>query len=437
MKDLSISDKKVCLITLGCPKNDADSEVLWGLLRSHGMQLTKSAESADVIFINTCGFIEDAKQESINAILSAVALKMEQPEKKLYVWGCLSKRYKKDLIKEIPQVDMYFGVEPYQEIERSLFHSRTMLQDARIRPQRLSTPAHTAYLKISDGCSHTCTFCAIPLIKGKIKSRPADKLFNEAQMLASQGVRELILIGQDTTAYGYDLGSGINLSGLIRKIAQIDGIEWIRIMYAHPANITTDLIETIAEEEKVCKYLDLPLQHISDSMLKRMGRDMTGDQIRRLIERLRSNIPDIVLRTAFITGFPGETEEDFNELLDFVNKTKFERLGCFVFSPEQGTAAYKMEPKISKETAVSRHRIIMESQMYISEEINPSLESTVQNVIVDGFDEHEKVYFGRTQGDCPEIDQTVWIQTDKDIQAGDIIQVVVDEGLAYDLIATY
>ncbi|MCD6115571.1 30S ribosomal protein S12 methylthiotransferase RimO [bacterium] len=426
--------KKVCLITMGCPKNDVDSELLWGVLKPHNVELVDSAEDADMIFINTCGFIKDAKQESVNTILSAAALKLEMPGKELYVWGCLSERYKEELQKDIPEVDRYFGVESFYEIEKYLFGTETASTKKRIRPKRLATPNHTAYLKISDGCSHKCTFCAIPLIKGGAKSLSFEKVIEEAEMLASQGVKEIILVGQDTTAYGEDIDSSYNLSSIIRGIADISSVEWIRIMYAHPAKITSELIDTIAEEEKVCKYLDLPLQHISSSVLKRMGRNMTREQTESVVRRLRSAIPEIVLRTAFIVGFPGETEEEFNELLDFVGEEKFERLGCFIFSPEEGTPAYLMSGRVDKNVAEERYRMIMNRQAQISEEINRSLESTVQKVIVDGFDKQENMFYGRTCGDCPEIDQTVWI--DSSVETGDIVSVIIEEGFTYDLRAT-
>jgi len=431
---LNSTRKKVCLITMGCPKNDVDSELMWGVLKQHNVELVDSAEEADIILINTCGFIKDAKQESVNMILSAAALKMEIPEKELYVWGCLSQRYKEELEREIPEVDGYFGVESFHEIERHLFGRDPFSLEKRIRPKRLATPDHTAYLKISDGCSHKCTFCAIPLIKGPAKSLPFDTIVEEAEMLASQGVKEIILVGQDTTAYGEDLNSPYNLSSIIHRIARIDSIEWIRIMYAHPAKITSELIDTIAEEEKVCKYLDLPLQHISTSVLKRMGRNMTREQTEEVVQRLRSAIPDIVLRTAFIVGFPGETEEEFNELLDFVGEAKFERLGCFIFSPEEDTSAYFMRDPVDYRIAEERYRMIMKRQMQISEEINHSLESTVQKVIVDGFDKQENMFYGRTYGDCPEIDQTVWINSPVDV--GRIVPVLIEEGFSYDLRAT-
>jgi len=425
--------KTVCLISLGCPKNDVDSEYLWGVLQARGMRLVDSAEQADVVCINTCGFIEDAKQESINAILQAVELKKNSPAKKVYVWGCLSQRYKTQLEKEIPQVDGYFGVEAFSQMEQALCNSSGTKPG---RPERIYTPPHVAYLKIADGCSHRCTFCAIPLIKGPMRSVPLEQAVGEAEQLAGQGVKELILVGQDTTAYGEDLGRRENLAALIRALVPVPGIEWIRIMYTHPARVTEELADIIAAEPKVCNYLDIPLQHIATSVLKGMGRGMDSRQTRDVIAMLRNRVPGIVLRTAFITGFPGETEEDFRELVSFVESMRFERMGCFVYSPEEDTPAFTMPGQVEKSVAGQRARELMEMQMEISGEINSSLEGRTLEVIIDGFDKEQNMFFGRTRGDCPEIDQTVWINYDPAVKRGDILNAVIQEGYAYDLFAS-
>ncbi|HDQ44717.1 MAG TPA: 30S ribosomal protein S12 methylthiotransferase RimO [bacterium] len=419
-------EKKVTLITLGCPKNQADSEVLAGQLRDDGFILVSDAGDADVILINTCGFIEDAKAESIETILQAVRYKENDPSREVYVWGCLSERYRGEIEKEIPEADGYFGVEPFLEIRKRLTGRERPCDPARRIPP---DPTHTAYLKISDGCDHRCTFCAIPLFKGAYKSRPLPGLLEEARALAAQGVKELVLVAQDTTAYGRDLGDGTDLVRLIRGLVPIAGIAWIRILYAHPAHVTDELIRVMAEEEKVCKYLDLPLQHISDLLLGRMGRGMTRAATEALIRKLRDGIPDLTLRTAFIVGFPGETDRHFEELLHFTETARFERLGAFVYSPEEGTQAFGY-PAPSREDAEARYNALMEIQQSVSEEINEGCVGRILSVLIDGK-ENDTLFYGRTQGDAPEIDQTVWIENES--RPGDIVSVRIHTASAYDL----
>lgn len=423
---------KIALVTLGCPKNEVDSEVLAGELSRGGMELIGDTEQADIILINTCGFIEDAKKESIDAILQALELKKNGRNRKVYVLGCLSERYSGEIEKEIPEVDGYFGVEPHEEICRLLIGSSYRSSNEAFKHRVLSTPPHTAYLKIADGCDHLCTFCTIPSIKGEYRSRSVLYLGEEARTLAKRGVKELILVAQDTTAYGSDLNDGTTLVDLLKELVSIEGIQWIRIMYGHPAHITDELVDLIAMEEKICRYLDLPLQHISDGMLQAMGRGTMRKFIENLIVALRSRIPDLVLRTTFIVGFPGETDGMFNDLVDFVQETCFERLGCFIYSPEEGTKAFQFRPTIPRKVAEERFRILLEVQQNISRRINRSLESKTLPVLVDGIDKDQKLFFGRSQGDGLDIDQMVWIRGEA--PTGEIVPVRIEGSSAYDLV---
>jgi len=441
--------QKIALITLGCPKNQVDSEVLAGELSRGGAELVLNPQNADTIVINTCGFVADAKRESIDAILDAVRLKKtgrspravrgsRGPKNppggrgpKVVVWGCLAERYKAEIQKELPEVDAFFGVEPFEDIGRYILGGGYRWSDKAFCGRTLSTLPHTAYLKIADGCDHLCTFCAIPLFKGKTRSRSIPGLVREAESLADGGVKELILVAQDTTAYGRDLKDGSDLVRLLEKLVRIRGIEWIRILYGHPAHVDDALMDVVAGEPKVLKTLDLPLQHIADPMLKAMGRGMSRSSTERLIGRLRSKIPGLVLRTAFIVGFPGETEAMFEELLEFVRRTRFERLGAFEFSPEEGTRAFRLKGAIRKPTVRRRYRSLMEVQTVISEQTNRALESKILPVIVDGWDPKQKLSYGRTQGDGPEIDHTVWIRGKA--RPGGIVSVRIEGSSAYDL----
>lgn len=422
--------KKVAMVTLGCPKNEVDTGVMAGELMRGGLEIVASEEDADVILINTCGFIEDAKKESIDSILRAAELKKDDPDRKVYVWGCLSERYNDTIGQEIPEVDGFFGVEPFQAVGEALlgrsYRRRSDAHAGRI----LSTPPHTAYVKIADGCDHRCTFCAIPLIKGKQRSRPVEDIVEEAMALTDRGVRELHLIAQDTTAYGKDL-EGADLAGLLKAVSGVEGIEWIRVMYAHPSHVTDALIETMAGLPNVCAYLDLPLQHISDPLLKSMGRGMNRVSTENLLNRLRDRIPGLVLRTAFIVGFPGETEAMFEELLAFVEEMRFDRLGAFIFSAEEGTEAFGMTPAVPPDTARERFDALMRLQQRISEEINASQIGTAVRVLVDGHGDEQDLFYGRTEGDALEIDQTVWIRGEPKI--GTFVDVNVEDASAYDL----
>jgi ribosomal protein S12 methylthiotransferase len=421
--------KRVALVTLGCPKNQVDSEVAAGLLHSGGWTVVPSADEADAVFVNTCAFIGDAKKESIQTVLDLLERKKQNPQIRVYVWGCLAERYRDEIAKLIPEVDGFFGVEPFEALAKRFCHGKTwdmFTRDSRV----LSTPPHTAYLKISDGCDHRCTFCAIPLFKGNYRSFDPGILEREAKALVSRGVRELTLIAQDTTAYGRDIGE--SLASLLDRLVGIPDLRWIRILYGHPAHVTDDLIERIAAEEKICKYLDLPLQHADDAMLAAMGRPTRREDIERLIGKLRNKIPNLTLRTTFIVGFPGETETMFEALLDFVRGVRFERMGAFAFSPEEDTAAFSIKPRVLKRDSKRRLNALMRLQAGISTDMNRSLESTVLPVMADGFDENAGCSKGRTQGDAYEIDQTVWIRGR--VRPGEIIPVRIEGSSAYDLV---
>ncbi len=424
--------KKAALVTLGCPKNQVDSEVLAGELVRGGLTLVGRLEDADLIFINTCAFIDEAKQESVDAILQAVELKKNGKGPKVYAWGCLPQRYREDLKAEIPELDGLFGVEPYEEMGWFLFNGSYRWSSEAFNRRILSTPPHTAYLKIADGCDHRCTFCAIPGIKGRYRSRSVNSLVEEAAALADKGVKELILIAQDTTAYGSDLEDGSRLITLLERLVSVEGIRWIRLLYSHPAHLTDEIIEFMAGEAKVCCYIDLPLQHVSDEMLRRMGRSMGSTTIKKLIHRLRTKIPGLVLRTTFIVGFPGETDAMFEELVDFVRETRFQRLGAFKFSTQEGTEAHRLRPRVPKRVAKERYRMLMEVQQDVARELNRTLESEEIPVIVDGYDADQGLSFGRSEGDAPDIDQTVWIKGN--VRAGDIVRVRVEASSAYDLV---
>jgi len=427
---MSQKNDKIALINLGCPKNDVDSEILAGHLKSQGAQIISNPEEADTIFINTCGFIKEAKEESIQTILQALQLKGKNGYPKIYVWGCLSQRYRGEIEKELPEVDGFFGVEPFELMGRSLY-GRTILWKEGWKNRQLSTPSHVAYVKIADGCSHQCTFCAIPLIKGKTRSRSAQSIIEEVILLVERGVKEIILVAQDTTAYGRDLEGDTNLYFLLQQLLTIPNLKWIRLLYAHPLHLSDDVINLMASEEKICSYIDLPLQHISNTVLKKMGRGTSKGMIEALIHKLREQVPDLILRTTFIVGFPGETDGDFEEMLDFVQKMRFERMGAFVYSHEEGTKAFSYPNLISKEVKRDRYNHLMEIQNQISEEINASLISKTLPVMIDGFDENQNCYYGRTQGDSLEIDQLVWVQGE--ISIGEIVPVLIRESTIYDL----
>jgi ribosomal protein S12 methylthiotransferase len=401
------SPRKINVVTLGCSKNIVDSEYLMRQLEVDGWQVLHDSNdpSAEVVVINTCGFIADAKEESIDTILDFIEAKRKGLISKVFVMGCLSQRYKAELEKEIPEVDGYFGVSQLGEMLKSL---DTPFSNANKNTRLLSTPKHYAYLKISEGCSWGCSFCAIPLIRGKHISKPIPELIEQAQWLANKGVKELIIIGQDTTYYGKDIYGMRKLPELLTKISEVNGIEWIRIHYTYPTGFPLDLLSLLQGNSKVCKYLDIPFQHISDRMLKTMRRGISKRQTLELIEKIRKNVPDIALRTTLLVGHPGETETDFEELIDFVKTVRFERLGVFAYSNEEGTNSAKLTDNTSESIKQQRVEQIMSIQQEISLQNNYNRIGKTYKVIIDRVEGSQLI--GRTEFDSPEVDQEVIIQ---------------------------
>lgn len=424
--------KKINVITLGCSKNTVDSEHLMARLAAAGYSVVWDSDRTDArtVVINTCGFIGDAKQESIEMILRAAAAKQAGKIDRLFVIGCLSERYADELRHEIPEVDDYFGARTWDGIIRALGAS----QDPALETERLlSTPHHYAYLKISEGCNWMCGYCAIPLIRGRHVSVPMETLEEEARKLAAAGVRELIVIAQDTTYYGIDLYGERRLAELLRRLCRIDGIEWIRLHYAYPAAFPDDVIEVMASEPKICKYLDIPFQHISDAQLAAMHRRHTKAEALALIARLRAAIPDLALRTTLLVGYPGETEADFAELMEFVRDVRFERLGVFAYSEEEGTfSARELHDDVPDEVKQQRVERIMELQHTISLENNLRRVGRIERVIIDS--RQGDFYVGRTQYDSPEVDQEILIPTaERRLLRGHFYEVRIDRGADYDL----
>lgn len=423
--------EKISVITLGCSKNVVDSEVLMRQLQDNRFDVRTDDGPAEVAVINTCGFIEAAKQESIDTILQAVDLKKQGKLKKVIVMGCLSERYAAELRKEIPGVDEFIGANKMDEVVRSLGgeYKYELLGE-----RMLTTPRHVAYLKISEGCDRPCSFCSIPLMRGKHVSKPKERILLEARRLAALGVKELILIAQDSTYYGLDLYGKRVLAEVIEEIAAVDGIEWIRLMYAFPTGFPPDLLRQFARTPKLCRYLDMPVQHVSDSLLASMRRGITGKKLRKLIDDIRNGVPGIALRTTLIVGYPGEGEKEFRELLAFVRETRFERLGVFMYSREEGTSAYPLGDPVPQEVKTERYNAVMEAQREISLEHNTACLGKSLNVLVDASD--GTTAFGRTEFDAPEIDNEVTIQQAKGIPVGHFHRVTIVDVDEYDLFAT-
>ena len=417
------------IVTLGCSKNKVDSEHLAALLNNTYKIVHDSEEKSDVVIINTCGFIGDAKEESIDTILEYAELRKANKIKKLYVMGCLSERYKKELRKEIHEVDAFFGVEPVQhvaaDILKSDFHADYCCERV------LSTPSHYAYLKISEGCNRHCAFCAIPLIRGEHKSVPMENLVKEAENLAKKGVKELILIAQDLTYYGYDIDGKSHIVELVQKLTEIDGIEWIRLHYGYPLGFPVELLELMRDNKKICHYIDLPLQHISTPILRAMRRGVTHEQTVEFVKKVRSYVPDIAFRSTFIVGFPGETEEQFNELIDFIKEMRFERAGVFAYSAEEGTPAYELEDDVPEEVKKARVDKFMDVQQDISLEINSKRLGRTEKVLIDRTE--GGYYVGRTQYDSPEVDDEVLISMkDNKLEIGSFVNVKITQADYFD-----
>ena len=421
--------KNVNIITLGCSKNTVDSERLMRQLTSNQFDLVDDPNKADTVIINTCGFIEAAKEESVNTILSAIEQKEKGKIKKVIVAGCLSERYAKELKKEIPEVDAFFGTEKYEDILNELGGK---LKKELLGERALSGPAHTAYLKISEGCDHPCSFCAIPLMRGMHKSKPIEELVKEAEFLVRNNTRELIIIAQDTTDYGKDIYGKRCLHKLLSELSKIEGIDWIRLMYAYPSHFPKEVINEIARNEKICNYIDIPLQHISDSVLKSMRRGVTSKKIKELINEFKKIIPDIVLRTTFIVGYPNETEEDFNLLCNYIKETKFDRIGVFTFSVEENTSSFILGDPIPKKVKEERKNILMEIQRKISYDNNKKLINKNLNVLLER--KEGDYYIGRSYRDAPEVDGEILIPVTKNsIEFGKIYNTKIYDYNEYDL----
>ncbi len=417
------------IVTLGCSKNKVDSEHLAALLNNTYKIVHDSDEKSDVVIINTCGFIGDAKEESIDTILEYAELRKANKIKKLYVMGCLSERYKKELSAEIHEVDAFFGVEPVQHVAADILKSDYHAEYCCERV--LSTPSHYAYLKISEGCNRHCAFCAIPLIRGDHKSVPMADLLEEAEILAKKGVKELILIAQDLTYYGYDIDEKSHIVELVQKLTEIDGIEWIRLHYGYPLGFPVELLELMRDNPKICHYIDLPLQHVSTPILKAMRRGVDHDQTVEFVKKVRSYVPDIAFRSTFIVGFPGETEEQFNELLDFIKEMRFERAGVFAYSAEEGTPAFELDDDVPEEVKQARVSKFMDVQQDISLEINSKRLGRTEKVLIDRTE--GGYYVGRTQYDSPEVDDEVLISMkDNQLEIGTFVNVKIIQADYFD-----
>ena len=434
----------ILFISLGCDKNLVDTEVMLGLLASRGHQMIDDEAQADVIVINTCCFINDAKEESIQTILEMADYKKEGRLKALIVTGCLAQRYKNEIIEEIPEVDAVLGTTSYDKIVEAIDealqgHSLVEMTDLDALPevntQRLvTTGGHFAYLKIAEGCDKHCTYCIIPKIRGNFRSVPMEKLLQEAQELADQGVKELILVAQETTLYGKDIYGEKSLHKLLKELCKIAGIQWIRILYCYPEEITDELIQVMKEEKKICHYLDLPIQHASNEILKRMGRRTSKEQLIEIIGKLRKEIPDIALRTTLITGFPGETEEQHEELMNFVDEMEFDRLGVFTYSAEEDTPAASMDGQIEENVKEDRQAELMELQQDIAFDLAEDMIGQEVLVLIEGNVADENAYVGRTYKDAPNVDGLIFVNTDEELMSGDFARVKVTGALEYDLI---
>ena len=432
----------VGFISLGCPKNQVDAELMLSKIEKAGFNIVDVAYEADVVVVNTCGFIEDAKKEAIDNILEMAELKKEGSISKILVTGCLAERYKDEIFKEFPEVDGVLGLGANGDIVsavNAVMNGEKVGEypDNEEMPMNgerlLTTPHHWAYLKIADGCSNCCTYCAIPSIRGKFRSRPMEEIVDEAIKLASDGTKEIIIVAQDTTRYGLDLYGELKLPELLRQLNAVEGLEWIRMLYCYPDRITDELLDTIAECDKVLHYLDIPLQHADGRILKKMNRTGDRESLTELIDKIREKLPDVVLRTTFITGFPGEDEEAFNTLSEFIDDNMFDRLGCFAYSPEEGTPAAEFDEQIKDEIKKHRADVIMEQQYDIFEFKQRKLIGRTVKCIVEGYDGYTDSYFGRTWMDAPEIDSVVYFTGKGDYDDGDIVDVEIFDINEYDL----
>lgn len=440
---------KIGIVSLGCPKNLVDSETMLGLIHEEKYEITNDPSEAEIIIVNTCGFIESAKEESINTILQMAEYKKSGSCKYIIVTGCLSQRYAEELFSELPEADAIAGVEVYDEIgsiikrvmngERFIMLERSKpdviyTSKETFLPRILTTPSYTAYLKIAEGCDNCCSYCAIPKIRGPYRSKPMEQVLKEAKALADNGVKELIVVAQDTTRYGEDLPEGkLLLADLLKELNKIESLKWIRVMYCYPNNFTDELIETFASLDKVCKYVDLPLQHASNRLLASMNRYDTREEVEMLLAKLRKRIPGIVIRTTFIVGFPGETDADFEELKEFVEQQRFENAGVFAYSQEEGTVAGAMPNQIPDEIKQERYHELMALQAQISEEIHKDTEGQTLEVLVEGIEEDGSgFHYGRSYREAPDIDGLVFIENPGDIKPGCFVKVNILQGFTYE-----
>ena len=433
---------KIGMVSLGCAKNQTDAETMLGILLGDGAQIAEDPADADVIIVNTCGFIESAKRESIDALLEMAQYK-DGKCRLLIATGCLAERYSDDIAKEIPEVDAIVGTGDYDRIAEAIRRAfdgekpvicghRDRTPEERL-PRILSTPSYTAYLKIADGCNNNCTYCAIPKIRGHFRSRKIEDIVSEAEELAENGVKELILIAQDTTRYGMDLYGEYSLDKLLRELVKIEKISWIRVHYFYTEAVTESLIDVMAENEKICNYIDMPIQHINNNILRRMARRTSREETIAKIAKIREKMPDCVIRTSIIVGFPGETDEQFEELYDFVKETRFDRMGVFAYSQEEGTPAAEFKDQIDDSVKQKRLNSLMTLQQGISLELNKAKVGKVLEVIVEGYDEENFLFYGRSRGDSIDVDGTVYFGTEDEVECGDIVKVKILEGEEYDL----
>lgn len=434
---------KVGMISLGCPKNQVDAEVMLNDLKKAGYTITPDESQADVIIVNTCGFIEDAKTEAIENILEAARFKKEGELKALIVTGCLAERYRDEITADIPEVDAVVGIGKNRDIVsvvknavKGEFHNCYGAKDELLLggDRLLTTPPYTAYLKVAEGCDNCCTYCAIPLIRGRFRSRTIEDCVKEAENLAENGVTELIVVAQDTTRYGEDLYGKPMLCELLKKLCKIEGLHWIRTLYTYPERITDELLELINQEKKLVKYLDIPIQHCNGEILRRMNRKGNRESLLALTKKIRAAVPDITLRTTLLVGFPGETDEQYNELCEFVKQARFERLGCFAYSEEEDTPAASFPDQVDKQVRRDRCEHISDEQLPIVTENAEKQLGTVKEVLVEGYDNDIKCYFGRSQSDAPDIDGKVFFLSDKKLNEGEYHNVLITDTLDYDLL---
>ena len=436
-------NKKIGIVSLGCPKNLVDSEIMLGMLSKENYEIVNNKEDANILIVNTCGFIESAQQESINTILEMTEEKKRKCEV-LIVTGCMAERYKDKILEEIPEVDAVLGTGNYKEIaevinlaykgEKTVSYGKLDDTDYLDEKRIISSSKHSVYLKISEGCDNRCTYCIIPYLRGNYRSRKIEALIKEAELLAQNGAKEIILVAQDTTRYGIDLYGKKMLPELIQKLSKINGVEWIRLLYCYPEEIDDDLISEIASNPKVCKYMDIPIQHASDRILKLMGRRGNISEIRYALNKLRKSVKDIVIRTTMIVGFPDETDDDFEQLLSFVNEFKFDRLGVFTYSREEGTPAAKMKNQIKKNIKLNRQKAVLKVQNAISTDININRTEKVYKAIVDGIADDGIFYYGRTYAEAPEIDGLVYFTSHEPLTIGSFVNVKILNAEEYDLI---